>query len=748
LAIDDASIFALSETDMEACLLFIKAALERSDTDKNTKLNLLFLLREVIDKTSPSGSGSFAATVLCLSLDLSQTLLALDVDEHTSGRFGRSTISTTDDSENLKFQQEQTLECLFSTVFCQEQIAYLLYSENGYMHVSTICNFLCSVLSQNNPSSPLYWKTVLHLLQSETWAAYFGPSYLLALLAELMHPSAPAARAPSAVSLVSCGILLLLAESMEAGTLTLIEDQTWVNGECSCAPLRLYLSVSGLICVVLCCFVLSCLVLSCVVLCCAACFAGLITACAIEIQHLASRKDTLAVAATEAQLFTLLTTLADSPVGARGIALNSPVRTWLLDKLVKTGETAASASGIVTKLLFHEDMEIIETLVQKQLTKRILLSLRSDGMQDEGLAQNALYLLRVLADFLTIEALELPKDTIALLSDLIYTYSTNEYLVGVATSLKTDLLSAYAVGPEAQLEALLDSVPGIHAGADGWVQTPDESGNLYYYNCTDGASQWEVPEGYSLLLRTLNEIMDMTCGTLKNNLSNVALTEQHMIDFYQILVYQGSDAQMSTKVMQFLHAQATQSGPVARDLLKVLPDTHVDVVVASLHSQMETLQVPETEVAAGLLLVERAFQLIDSLLLLPGFRDKLSGEEYIHLLCEACRKFMAHPVVLSKALTALGRLTRKSPDLVLLAFKHELHLIMSEVAQHHTQQLPAEGDAARPAFLAFLAQADENSGSSCSLRNTLGECFVLFVGHCAVALCVVFIKKLNNNNTS
>ena len=173
--------------------------------------------------------------------------------------------------------------------------------------------------------------------------------------------------------------------------------------------------------------------------------------------------------------------------------------------------------------------------------------------------------------------------------------------------------------------------------------------------------------------------------------------------------------------MQVLYAQATQSGPVTRDLLKTLPETHVDVIVSSLHSQMEAWQVPEANVSdADLIPLQQSFELMDSLLLLPDFRDKLSTEEYIRLLCEACRKFLEHPMVLTRALTALGRLTRKSPDLVLLAFKYDLHVITSEVVSHHTRQLPAEGTSARADFLSFLKLADQNSDSE-SLCNTLGK---------------------------
>jgi len=193
-----------------------------------------------------------------------------------------------------------------------------------------------------------------------------------------------------------------------------------------------------------------------------------------------------------------------------------------------------------------------------------------------------------------------------------------------------------------------------------------------------------------------------------------------MSDFYQILIYQGSDTVMPTGVMMFLSAQANHSGPITRDLLKGLPEGHVDAIVATLHSQMANLQAPESDsVEANLQQVEQAFQLVDSLLLLSNFKDKLSGEEYIRMLCEACRKFMAHPVVVNKILNALGRLMRKSAATVHIAFKYEFHLILGEVAKHHTEHLPADGSSSRDEFLTFLSGADKASGTG-SLRNTLG----------------------------
>lgn len=237
LATDDEATFALSEQNMEAFLRFLQAALESPATDRKTRLTLLFLLREIVAKTSGTGSGTFAATVLCLSLGVVETLLALDVEEASSGdRFARSASASTTaaaGSDNLKLQQQNTLETLFSTVFQQNQVAYLLYGDCGYMHVSAVCSVLCCALCQNDPSSSLFWKTLLHLLVDETWVAYFGCPYLLTLLAELMIPSAelPTPRSPSAVSLVSSELLLMLASGVTAGTLALVEDQVHVAGE-------------------------------------------------------------------------------------------------------------------------------------------------------------------------------------------------------------------------------------------------------------------------------------------------------------------------------------------------------------------------------------------------------------------------------------------------------------------------------------------------------------------------------------
>jgi hypothetical protein len=217
LAFDDVAVFTLSEGDLEALICFIQSTLECTETDKATKLYLLYLLREVINKTSGTGNGSFIATVLCLAKDITKTLLALEVDDQTGGRFSRSIVSSTHDTENLKLQQQNSLECLFATVFQQNQVAYLLYSESGYMYVPALCSVVCAPLCQNNPSSPLFWKTILHLLVSDEWVAYFGFS---------------AFRPSGAVRLVSSEIIVMLCDGINAGSLTLIEDQTHVDGKC------------------------------------------------------------------------------------------------------------------------------------------------------------------------------------------------------------------------------------------------------------------------------------------------------------------------------------------------------------------------------------------------------------------------------------------------------------------------------------------------------------------------------------
>jgi hypothetical protein len=234
LAFDDVAVFTLSEGDLEALICFIQSTLECTETDKATKLYLLYLLREVINKTSGTGNGSFIATVLCLAKDITKTLLALEVDDQTGGRFSRSIVSSTHDTENLKLQQQNSLECLFATVFQQNQVAYLLYSESGYMYVPALCSVVCAPLCQNNPSSPLFWKTILHLLVSDEWVAYFGCPHLLALLAELMSPcdGFSAFRPSGAVRLVSSEIMVMLCDGINAGSLTLIEDQTHVDGKC------------------------------------------------------------------------------------------------------------------------------------------------------------------------------------------------------------------------------------------------------------------------------------------------------------------------------------------------------------------------------------------------------------------------------------------------------------------------------------------------------------------------------------
>ena len=232
LAVDDPAIFLLSDDDMEALIIFIQAGLESIDSDKATKLSLLFLLTSVINKTSSDGNGTFLATVLCLSHDIYKSLMCMDDGEPTNFRFSRKDIGNSDGSDNVKLQRENAARCLFTSIFCHGQIAYLLYAESGYQYISTICTFMCSALSQNNPSSELYWKTILLLFMEETWLAYFGPTYLMSLLSELMNPTTELAksRLPSAVNAIRCEILSMLVVCINNESLTFVEDEVLVDG--------------------------------------------------------------------------------------------------------------------------------------------------------------------------------------------------------------------------------------------------------------------------------------------------------------------------------------------------------------------------------------------------------------------------------------------------------------------------------------------------------------------------------------
>jgi hypothetical protein len=249
--------------------------------------------------------------------------------------------------------------------------------------------------------------------------------------------------------------------------------------------------------------------------------------------------------------------LANTPAGAYGILQTMPLIQSLIASM-KSSTTSLHASTIIVKIASHEIDGTMKLLIDNGLIKQLLSSLKST-QSDESYIQNAVYLLRVFADSMEggISQLHLPKDTIKLLSDLILQYGHNEYLTSVAGSISSDLSNAFAIGPEAQLEAQLTLFMSYLSGG-GWQRllSEDENKTPYYYHSTSGVSQWEEPAEYQTQLRVLDDILDLTMK-LDQNLSDVVIGVECNDMIYAMLYNNCTDQSVTNKLMKFVYAQVS-----------------------------------------------------------------------------------------------------------------------------------------------------------------------------------------------
>jgi hypothetical protein len=261
----------------------------------------------------------------------------------------------------------------------------------------------------------------------------------------------------------------------------------------------------------------------------------------------------------------LLDCLANTPAGAYAILQTMPLIQSLISSM-KVPSTSLHASTIIVKIASHEIDGTMKLLIDNGLIKQLLSSLKTTTTStanslDESYIQNAVYLLRVFADSMEggISQLHLPKETIKILSDLILKFGHNEYLTSVAGSISSDLSNAFAIGPEAQLEAQMNLFVNYMSGAGGaggWQKLLSDDANKtpYYYHAASGVSQWEEPAEYQAQLRVLDEIIELTLK-LEQNLSDVGIGEECNDAIYTMLYNHCGDENVTNRLMKFVYAQ-------------------------------------------------------------------------------------------------------------------------------------------------------------------------------------------------
>jgi len=540
---------------------------------------------------------------------------------------------------------------------------------------------LCDILCSQNAQTPgpMYWKNTLELLILE---ASFGYPYLLSVLAELYTPTRSTPRSAHITATISSTICEMLCQAINAGEVTSFNGSSHINAIVAATT-------------------------------------KLLPHCPLE----------------------LLDCLANTPEGSFAIVSSIELLQFTQDALCDSS-TSVFASTIITKVASHELEGTMQTLVEYGVVKQILSALKGPGQEDEGFAQNAVYLLRVFADSIGIAELRLPKDTIRLMKDLMLRYASNEYLQNVAQSISDDLTNAFAIGPESQLEGHLAALIPIVAANGLWMQVFTEDSQPYYYNAADGNTQWEEPMEYKALRVELEDIVVLV-DRLENNLTDVSVSQEVIDVIYGLLHSHASDNLIISQLMKFIYALSVKS---SQTILQSLSSEYCQSLISSLQFQFSSSSVDIST-------LERALEMTEALCSIERFQAFLTGEEYIRVLCETCRAHAHHISVLIKGFSTLSTLAKSSPATATVCLQYGLHDIVVLATDKHLSNVTSEElekltKATAAKVRKHSSQSDQIVASTKSnpvilfytILNLVGSVIVhedAFLNHTICSMCVV-----------
>lgn len=356
--------------------------------------------------------------------------------------------------------------------------------------VPTVCSMMYSLSAQVEGAS--HWTSILAAI----WSSRLGVLYMIDILGHVLTPVSPP-RPEQLTKQFSLHIMQLLAAAVTYGSLTAL----------------------------------------------------------VEAKHITTLMKGLEYTMPPLDLL-VISSLINSTEGI--VALLSTEGSVLLEALIATlkttAENAATSSQLITMMISSGVENAVDVLLTAGLVESILTAMKQFSAIDETVAQNSVYMLRVLCDIVGIENVRLPKETIQILQDINVAFAYNSYCVETSSYVMSALSSAYAVGPEAQLENIIRDISFCCANSAGWNKIATDPNQIYFYNHVSGITQWEAPAAYSKLFALLFEMCEVLV-TLKGNLEDVTISAVSYGMLYQLFVDHAMDLEVTKMVMKFIHSQ-------------------------------------------------------------------------------------------------------------------------------------------------------------------------------------------------
>uniref|UniRef100_A0A7S3K4K4 WW domain-containing protein n=1 Tax=Aureoumbra lagunensis TaxID=44058 RepID=A0A7S3K4K4_9STRA len=288
-----------------------------------------------------------------------------------------------------------------------------------------------------------------------------------------------------------------------------------------------------------------------------------------------------------------------------------------------------------------------------------------DLKNDPNFVANDLYDLNALAESAGIEPMDLPKDSIRVISDAMRTHPENDYIQETGQALIDKLkAAANAEAPEERMKQKLDDLEGFHEAAADWQMIASSDGN-YYYNAATGESTWDQPADHLAFMNELDDLVAIV-DDLEDDLSSI--TPEATKDLVGALGTHARDPGVCGRAAKILNAMGKD--PAALDDLADLGS--LDMLIPALeHCGSD----PD--------LVNDATELLSNLSKLDKMKAKLSLREYVRVLNQTSLDHMGTSTVVNRCVNILSNLAFNNAEVIGYEYEFNVPYTLKWALQSH-----------------------------------------------------------------
>lgn len=144
-------------------------------------------------------------------------------------------------------------------------------------------------------------------------------------------------------------------------------------------------------------------------------------------------------------------------------------------------------------------------------------------------------------------------------------YPANDYIRETSSTLVTELSASFSIGPEAQLEERYQSLAAIASNqSNAWVAVKTDQDQIYYYNSTDGSTQWEEPAEHMTVQQEVDSMLALISTQLVRGASDVETKSSDVAALVGLTVAYQYDSVLNNKLLDLVHTQIVESAAAAK----------------------------------------------------------------------------------------------------------------------------------------------------------------------------------------